>query len=250
MKICEVKNIRIGEGKPKICIPIVGRDNEDIIKQASSLENLSYDMIELRIDFYQDIKKIEEVLSLLEKVRLIIQKPILLTYRSLREGGEVQLDDEIYLSLITHVCESHLVDLIDIELMSGDVLVHQLVDIAHQNEIKVIMSNHDFEKTPDKEDMKQRIEKMEQCNADILKLAVMPQSYQDVMNLMNVTFDMSQKVNRPIVTMSMGDIGKITRICGELTGSSITFATAGKASAPGQIALEDMQLLLEAIHHD
>ena len=69
-------------------------------------------------------------------------------------------------------------------------------------------------------------------------------------DLLHLTMEMSGKLNKPLVTMSMGQMGVISRICGELTGSAITFASAGKASAPGQIAVEDMNVLLEALHHD
>ena len=112
------------------------------------------------------------------------------------------------------------------------------------------MSYHDFEKTPAVLEMKERLEKMEIMGADICKIAVMPFSYKDVIQLLNTTMEMSQRLTRPLVTMSMGKIGKITRIVGELVGSSITFASVGQSSAPGQLTLEDMQTLLEVIHHD
>lgn len=250
MAVCYVRNLCIGEGKPKICLPIVGKDNQDILKQAKSFEGLQYDLVELRIDFYKNIKEKDEVVELLKQVRDILSCPILLTYRSLKEGGHIQLDDDEYKQLIKIVCESQCIDIVDIELMSGNELVFDLVDIAHQNQVKVIMSNHDFQQTPSVLDMKDRLEKMEILGGDILKIAVMPQSSKDVIQLLNMTMDMSERLNKPIVTMSMGQLGVLSRICGELTGSSITFASAGKASAPGQIAVDDMNLLLEAIHHD
>ena len=112
------------------------------------------------------------------------------------------------------------------------------------------MSNHDFEKTPTLLEMKERLEKMEILGSDILKIAVMPNSKKDVLNLLHLTMEMSEKLSKPLITMSMGQMGVISRICGELVGSAMTFASAGQASAPGQIAVEDMNLLLEAIHHD
>ena len=250
MAICHVRNIDIGEGKPKICLPIVGKNDEEILTQAKSFQTFQYDLVELRIDFYENIHQHQQVISLLQQLRGILDCPLLLTYRSLKEGGHIQLCDKDYLSLVKIACESGLIDLIDIELMSGNELVFQLVEIAHQYQIKVIMSNHDFDKTPTILDMKERLEKMDILGGDILKIAVMPHSYKDVINLLNMTMDMSQRLNKPIVTMSMGELGVISRICGELTGSAITFACATQASAPGQIAVEDMNLFLEAIHHD
>lgn len=248
MKICEVKNIKIGEGKPKVCLPIVGKDDAEIMQELNDMQGLEYDLIELRIDFYQDILNDQAVLSLLSKIQKLNQKPLLLTYRSLKEGGQIQLSDEQYLHFVQLVCQSQMIDLIDIELMSGNTLVYQLVDIAHQNHVFVIMSNHDFHQTPDDRNMMDRLEHMELLNADICKLAVMPQSYKDVIRLLNVTLEMSHRLNRPIVTMSMGKMGVISRMTGELTGSSITFASAKKTSAPGQMNVKDMNMILEAIH--
>lgn len=248
MKICQVHQLTIGEGKPKICVPVVETTTEKIIQQIQELQNC--DLIELRIDFYENIHDLKQVHELLLQVRQQTNLPLLLTYRSLKEGGHIQLSDQEYLSLVQTACQSGCIDIVDIELESGNMLVYQLVEIAHQNHVKVLMSYHDFEKTPTVMEMKERLEKMEIMGADICKIAVMPFSYKDVIQLLNTTMEMSQRLTRPLVTMSMGKIGKITRIVGELVGSSITFASVGQSSAPGQLTLEDMQTLLEVIHHD
>lgn len=248
MKICQVRQLTIGEGKPKICVPVVETTTEKIIQQIQELQNC--DLIELRIDFYENIHDLKQVHELLLQVRQQTNLPLLLTYRSLKEGGHIQLNDQEHLSLVQTACQSGCIDIVDIELESGNMLVYQLVEIAHQNHVKVLMSYHDFEKTPAVMEMKERLEKMEIMGADICKIAVMPFSYKDVIQLLNTTMEMSQRLTRPLVTMSMGKIGKITRIVGELVGSSITFASVGQSSAPGQLTLEDMQTLLEVIHHD
>lgn len=248
MKICQVRQLTIGEGKPKICVPVVETTTEKIIQQIQELQNC--DLIELRIDFYENIHDLKQVHELLLQVRQQTNLPLLLTYRSLKEGGHIQLSDQEYLSLVQTACQSGCIDIVDIELESGNMLVYQLVEIAHQNHVKVLMSYHDFEKTPTVMEMKERLEKMKIMGADICKIAVMPFSYKDVIQLLNTTMEMSQRLTRPLVTMSMGKIGKITRIVGELVGSSITFASVGQSSAPGQLTLEDMQTLLEVIHHD
>ncbi len=250
MKVCQIKDICIGEGKPKVCLPVVGVNEEEILQQIESFKSFQYDLIELRIDFYKDIHDDQKVNDLLYKINKKTNKPLLFTYRSLREGGQIQLTDENYLKLIQTACVSQCIDLVDIELMSGSVLVYQLVEIAHQNGVKVIMSNHDFEKTPTSDEMMNRLEKMEVLGADIAKMAVMPCNKKDVISLLNITMEMSHKLTIPLVTMSMGQLGVISRITGELTGSAVTFASVQKASAPGQINVSDMQMLLEAIHHD
>lgn len=250
MSVCQVRQLKIGEGKPKVCIPVVETTTSSILKQIQFLQSYLFDIIELRIDFYQDIHDLQKVQDLLMQIRNQTKKPLLLTYRSAREGGQIQLSDEAYLAIIKTACQSQCIDMIDVELMSGNVLVCQMVDIAHQNHVKVLMSYHDFEQTPKIQEMKQYLENMEILGADLCKIAVMPHRYQDVIDLLNITMEMSHRLSRPIVTMSMGSIGKISRIVGELTGSAMTFASVNQASAPGQMEVEDLQKLLEVIHHD
>ncbi len=110
MKVCTVRNIKIGEGKPKICLPIVGKNDEEIINQALSFKEVRYDVAELRIDFYQDIFNKDKLLTMLKKLRGVIEQPILLTYRSKNEGGEIQLQDNEYQALVENVCESGYID--------------------------------------------------------------------------------------------------------------------------------------------
>lgn len=250
MKECKVKDIIIGKGKPKVCLPIIGKTNADILQQANQLSLKKFDVLELRIDFYEDVLNKEAVINILNDLRCIIRQPILFTYRSLKEGGQIQLTDLQYKELVEYVCQSQLIDLIDIELDSGNILVYQLVEIAHKYNIKVVISNHDFDKTPDKEELIDKLERMDAFDADICKIAVMPNYKEDVIRLLEVTTMMSSRFNKPLITMSMGKLGVISRISGELFGSALTFACNELASAPGQINVDDMNFILEVLHYD
>ena len=85
--------------------------------------------------------------------------------------------------------------------------------------------------------------------ADIPKIAVMPQTKKDVLTLLSATEEMaSDYADRPIITMSMAGTGVISRLCGEVFGSSMTFGAAGKASAPGQIGAEKLHQALQIVH--
>ena len=109
-------------------------------------------------------------------------------------------------------------------------------------------NKENFDKTPSQEEMIDILEKMEVMGGDILKIAVMPLCKKDVVSLMDVSLMMSGKLDKPLIMISMGELGKITRVAGELIGSSITFGSAKKSSAPGQIQVNDLKLLLESIH--
>ena len=77
----------------------------------------------------------------------------------------------------------------------------------------------------------------------------MPQSKKDVLTLLSATEEMaSEYADRPIITMSMAGTGLISRLCGEVFGSALTFGAVGKASAPGQMNAEDLNKILTLIH--
>ena len=141
------------------------------------------------------------------------------------------------------------VDFIDVEIFTGDAIVTKIIDGAHAAGVKVIASNHDFHKTPEKSDIIYRLRKMQDMNADIPKIAVMPQNKKDVLTLLSATEEMtSLYADRPIITMSMAGTGVISRLCGEVFGSSMTFGAAKKASAPGQMGVKDLETVLGLLH--
>lgn len=251
MNSLTVRGVKIGEGIPKICVPIVGATKESIIEEVSNVKSVCPDIVEWRADWFEDVfdfEKVKEVLNLLREI--LGEVPVLFTFRTAEEGGEKAVDHETYMNLNRVAAESGMVDLIDIELFFDETVVKEILSIAHQNQVKVITSNHDFERTPSKEEMINRLQKMQEIGADILKIAVMPKSPNDVIALLAATEEMNTKyAKKPIVTMSMSDMGMVSRISGETFGSAITFGTVGKASAPGQIPADELRKVLELLHY-
>ena len=141
------------------------------------------------------------------------------------------------------------VDLVDVEAFTGDTYVEKVVKTSHECGVKVIASNHDFRKTPPKEELITRMRKMQELGADIPKIAVMPQSTEDLLTLLSATEEMRRcYADRPVITMSMAGTGVLSRMCGEVFGSALTFGAAGKVSAPGQIDVEELRTVLGIIH--
>ena len=172
-----------------------------------------------------------------------------MTFRTSKEGGEKAITPEAYAELNLKAAKSGYVDLIDVEIFTGDAVVRRIIDGAHAAGVKVIASNHDFDKTPAKSDIIYRLRKMQDMGADIPKIAVMPQNKRDVLTLLSATEEMvTDYADRPIITMSMTGTGVISRLCGEVFGSSMTFGAAKKASAPGQIGVSDLNSVLTLLH--
>lgn len=245
-----VRNVKIGEGIPKICIPIVGNGREEIYRQAEQIKKTSADLVEWRADWFETAFDEDCLKEVLIKLREILEDiPLLFTFRSVREGGEKEIDAEQYASLNKAAIKTGCVDLVDIELSLEETVIQELVRTAHNAEVKVIISNHDFYRTPEKQEIVQRLRNMQRLGADIPKIAVMPQKKEDVLTLLAATAEMADiYAEGPIITMSMAGTGLLSRISGEIFGSAVTFGSAGRASAPGQIDYHALKNVLELLH--
>jgi 3-dehydroquinate dehydratase-1 len=202
------------------------------------------------VDWFDDVFETEKVIETAKALRETLgETPILFTFRTSKEGGEKAISDEDYVALNKAICESGYVDLIDVEAFTGDKIVTKIIENAHTFGVKVVGSNHDFHKTPEKEEIIRRLCKMQELGADIPKIALMPESKQDVLTLLSATLEMSENhADRPIITMSMAGTGVISRLAGESFGSALTFGAASKASAPGQVGVNELKQVLDIIH--
>lgn len=239
MNRIEVKDIVIGEGKPKIALSICESTKEEILKTAKKIDTKKVDLVEWRVDFFSHAFEMEKVLDVLKSLREIFQNtPIIFTFRSKKEGGEREISIEEYIHLNIAIAESKLVDFIDLEVFSLSESAKDLIEILHRENILVIGSYHNFSATPSEDDMVQILRNIESSRADILKLAVMGNTSEDVLELLNMTNRVEKYIKSPIITISMGELGKLSRISGEIFPSCITFAALDKSSAPGQIHVD------------
>ena len=250
MNTVKVRNIEIGAGIPKICVPIVGVTREEILAAAENIKSTKADVVEWRVDWYEDIFDFTKTEATMQALREVLgEMPILFTFRTSKEGGEKAIETGDYVKLNQNAAKTGLIDLVDVEAFTGDEAVKAVVETAHANGVKVIASNHDFHKTPAKEEIVSRLRKMQELGADIPKIAVMPQNKKDVLTLLAATEEMvSEYADRPIITMSMSGTGVISRLCGEVFGSALTFGAVGKVSAPGQMGIEDLTTVLGLLH--
>ena len=229
---------------------IVGdKTEEEILESAKRLLTSPVDLVEWRADWFEQVDEIEVVQEVLRELRVILgERPILFTIRTKNEGGESGIGFSRYRELILQVAQTKLVDMVDVEVYMHE-QVPELVQELKDTGIVIIGSNHDFEKTPQKREMMQTLGYMQYIGADISKLAVMPQSKQDVLALLSATENMLTTYNSgPIITMAMSNIGNISRVSGETFGSCITFGSLGKVSAPGQLNVYDLKKVLEIMH--
>ncbi|MFN0298304.1 type I 3-dehydroquinate dehydratase [Acinetobacter albensis] len=247
--IYHVKNLNIGEFPVKTIVPITAKTKQQALEQAQMIaENPNADMAEFRIDLLDFASDTKAVIALGKELNQVLKnKPLIATIRTANEGGKLKVSDAEYEKIYSEYLKQPFMQLLDIEMFRDQARVEKLTQRAHQKNVLVIMSNHDFDKTPAQQDIEQRLLKQDQMGADILKIAVMPKSKQDVLTLMNATLNVSQKSKKPLLTMSMGRLGTISRIATANMGGSMSFGMIGEASAPGQIDVAQLKQFLKTV---
>lgn len=243
MATVKVRNMVLGEGLPKIAVPNVGTSEEEILASSKEIVVAKPDIMEWRIDYYEaGIKDNEKLIATAKKIRETVgELPVLVTFRTKNEGGVLELGEDEYLDLVQTVIVNRLGDAVDVELFHDEKRVKEIVAQAHNYNVVVIMSNHDFEKVPAKDVIEFRLKKMAELGADVPKLACMPHSADDVLTLLSATNDVHKELANPIITMAMADLGKVSRVAGQVFGSCLSFGAVGKVSAPGQLSIEDLR---------
>ena len=235
-----------------ICVPIVGPTIEEILSQVQEAVQAEVDLIELRPDMWMKDSHISEqeyiptIVNLVEEVHFRYEKmPILFTWRTLAEGGETSLSNENYCNLLQAIVDQDLVQAIDVELFAYTDTMGQVIKQAHQQEIQMVMSYHNFHKTLNRDTLHLYAEQMISAGAAVIKFALMPTTSDDVLSVLQFTKELSERYPQlPRITMSMGKLGQMTRACGHVFGNCLTFGTLGQASAPGQVEVDILKRLV------
>ena len=179
-----------GEGDPKICAPIVGRTKEDVFKAAEVIAKTEADVVEWRGDWFDRVEDRDELLEVLQGIRgRIREKALLFTLRTVYEGGQLAVMKDTYYELNDRAARSGYVDLVDVEAFREEERTSEEIRKLQSAGVHVIASFHNFDRTPDREELIRRLTRMQEMGADVAKIAVMPQSREDVMTLMEATME-------------------------------------------------------------
>lgn len=250
MKPVCIRSLCIGTGLPKICVPLVGRTRYEVLEEATKIKDMPVDIVEWRIDYFNDIFNFEVLSDTLQVVRDVVEDlPIIATFRKKNEGGEKDITEEQYVSLYEYMIHTGYIDVIDIALITKKGEIEKLVDLTHEHAMKLIISEHDFFKTPTMTTIIKRCKYMQSLQADMVKIAYMPQSVSDLFAQLQAVYQLHlEGFSSPIISVSMGELGAVSRIGGELFSSSVTFASGKHASAPGQLCAKDVDAIQKEIH--
>jgi 3-dehydroquinate dehydratase-1 len=234
---------------PVICAPLVGRTPDAIRAELATTMRKAPDVIEWRVDHFADIADTARVIAQASVIREVSSRtPLIFTRRSEREGGaRTPLAGEQALSLYEAVCEARCADFVDWELSNGAASMARVRAAARANAIALIASYHDFRATPGRDALVGKFAEAAREGAVVAKVAVMPNDAGDVLTLLDATWQASQALDIPLISMSMGPLGTLSRIAGFVYGSALTFGVGADSSAPGQIAIDELRSALSIV---
>lgn len=236
--------------EPLICTPLVAKTHEGILAELHGILVKKPDMVEWRADCFDCVGSTPAVLALARAVKELADSlPVIFTIRSQPEGGQpTGLSADEVIELKTVICRETKLEYVDCELGNTPENLRKLRQTANEHSTRLIMSVHHFDHTPETDAMLQKLQEAEAAGADVAKLAVMPRNLEDVLRLLTVTLAAKRMLRIPVITVSMGGCGAMSRLVGGVFGSAVTFAIGESSSAPGQIPIEDLRCALNILH--
>jgi len=207
------------------------------LEKVSVSDYRTADIVEWRADFLSADEILEMAPKFFEKFK---ESKILFTLRTVREGGNIQVSEKKYLQILQEIL-TYNPAYIDVEFFTHGPSFAALKDFRD----KMVLSYHNFDEVPT--DLTNRLIKMHEEGTAFVKVAVMPERECDVLDLLQITRDMTLEYGDHFISMAMGDLGRLSRISGYLTGSCWTFASLENSSPPGQISLKETEYILDIL---
>ncbi|MGQ9647950.1 MAG: type I 3-dehydroquinate dehydratase [Thermodesulfobacteriota bacterium] len=220
----------------KVCLPIVEKTVKNALKAIKEANWLA-DLIELRMDYLRD----SELGPLLNAK----EKPLIVTNRRREEGGKYGSDEKSRFRILREAVESG-AEYVDVEMRSEKPLLREL--IANKKKTRIVLSLHDFRKTPSPAELKKLFNRMAQIGGDVIKIVSFARSWEDNPNILSL-IPYAQEKEKEIVAFCMGERGKMSRIFAPFMGAAWTYAalSKGKTSAPGQLTIWEMKEIWERL---
>ncbi len=223
-----------------LCIPVTTRTSEEALIRIRECSPLA-DIIELRIDsmINADLSK----LFTAKRAGVCGDTPFIITNRKRDEGGSFKCSERQRIDLLLKAVELG-AEYVDIELSTGDALIEELLKTIrnHDNQTRLIVSSHDFSKTPSEARLKARFNECIEAGAGIVKIAAYARSVEDNLKVLSL-IPYGRRKDKKVIAFCMGKLGRISRVVAPLLGSYLSFASfeRGYESAPGQMTVREMK---------
>lgn len=199
-----------------------------------------FDILEIRIDAIDNLS----VNALGETIDYLRQKgfhkEILITFRTEQQGGVRHIEETAYQQLLQAIAQLNHVNYVDVE-WDRETSRSEIVEFIQSQGVKVIISYHNFQETPKIEVLKKIYYHMSKWGGTHLKIAVMPQSKQDVLTLLQAVSEASEALSHKVTGISMSNLGVISRTAQSTFGGALTFGSLCESVAPGQLHVKTLK---------
>ncbi|MCD5397846.1 type I 3-dehydroquinate dehydratase [candidate division NPL-UPA2 bacterium] len=225
-----IGNVSLGQG-PRIVAVIWG---SELVELAARAKEDGADLLEVRIDLFKKVN----LVSLKKELKVIRQKvklPLIATVRRRDEGGGYRYLERERLHLLESLIP--LIDVVDIELRSKGI-AKKVIRRAKLKKKKVLISYHNLVKTPSDEKLETIACQAKEMGGDIVKIATLANDRDEVTRLMIFTY---RCPCRPLISISLGWMGAISRILAPFFGSCLTYAYVDSPAAPGQLSVSQLK---------
>jgi len=223
--------------KPKICVSLSSNDPHELYRKAQRAEALSADLVEVRLDRLSNHRGVSKVAG-------AVEIPIVATNRPVSQRGSFARSESERLSLLMDAVEGG-ADYVDIESSTSH--LDQVIDTFRKTSAKIILSHHNYSRTPKLSELKSTLAKLQKSKSDLYKIVTTARSLED--NLTILSLLKTSRRTSPLVSFAMGKPGVWSRILAPFYGADFTYASLrrGLETAPGQPSISDLRRIYETI---
>jgi 3-dehydroquinate dehydratase-1 len=234
---------------PLLCVPLVSATRDALLADAAVAAAAKPDIVEWRVDHFRQIGDAAAVLEAGQGLRRALGEiPVLFTRRSVAEGGQaVAISEGAVVELYGKACAAGCVDLVDYEMSNGAAEMKAVREASRRHGVGLVCSFHDFHNTPPLADLEAQFRRAQALNGDVAKVSVMANGPADALTLLAATLQASRDMELPLIGVSMGPHGALSRLVGFKFGSALTFGTAAGSSAPGQMPVAALRAAIELL---
>ena len=223
--------------KPRICVSVSSTSPKELCRKAQRAEALSADLVEVRLD---ELSNHQEISTVAKSVEI----PVVATNRPVSQRGSFAGPESERLSLLMDAVEGGAAYL-DIESSTSQ--LDQVIETFRKTGAKIILSHHDYSRTPRISELKSTLTKLQKNNSDLCKIVTTARSLED--NLTILSLLKTNRRNNPLISFAMGKPGVWSRILSPFYGADFTYASLkrGLETAPGQPGISELRRIYETV---
>lgn len=225
---------------PKICVSILPETINEALELIEKAENQKVDFIEVRLDCLRDHEKLADIAG-------SSRVPLIATIRTQNWHGKFLGKESERQRILANAARNGF-DYVDIEISTSD--LKKIVSNLRQMNVKSIISFHDYEGTPPLPKIQEIFEREVEEGAEICKIVTTAKFIEDNLTLLNFLLKASKRAK--VVCFAMGSLGKTSRLLSPLFGGFFTIASLdrGKETAPGQMTIQELKTIYQALGED